>query len=102
MTLQLLFDVPMSLSDKHFLTPTDIESFLDGTGKSLIKMQSVDNDVTQGDYFSVDMTKRLKNALSDASLPNENVDLLVEWVIKNKKYFNSNELTGANMVYLIA
>lgn len=102
MTLQLLFNVPMSLSDKHFLTPNDIESFLDGTGKSLIKMQSVDNEVTQGDYFSVDMTKRLKNALSDASLPNENVELLVEWVIKNKEYFNSNELTGANMVYLIA
>ena len=77
--------------------------FLVGTGKSLIKMQSVDNaEVTQGDYFSVDMTKELKNALSDASLPNENVELLVEWVIKNKEYFNSNELTGASMVYLIA
>ena len=57
MTLQLLFDVPMSLSDKHFLTPNNIELFLDGTGKKICKMQSVDNEVTQGDYFAKDMKK---------------------------------------------
>ena len=59
----------MSLSDKHFLTPNNIELFLvDGTGKKICKMQSVDNEVTQGDYFAKDMKKRLTNALSDASL----------------------------------
>ena len=101
MTLQLLFDVPMSLSDKHFLTPSNIISYLEGTGKSVIHMKSVDNEVTQGDYFSKDMRKRLNNALSDASLPNDKVELLIEWVDSNKEYFDSNKLTGANMVYLI-
>ena len=101
MTLQLLFDVPMSLSDKHFLTPKNIELFLDGTGKKIFEMQSVDNEVTQGDYFAKDMKKRLTNALSDASLPNDKVELLIDWVDNNKEYFNSNSLTGSNMVYLI-
>ena len=101
MTLQLLFDVPMSLSDKHFLTPKNIELFLDGTGKKIFKMQSVDNEVTQGDYFAKDMKKRLTNALSDASLPNDKVELLIDWVDSNKEYFDSNDLTGSNMVYLI-
>ncbi len=101
MTLQLLFDVPMSLSDKHFLTPKNIELFLDGTGKKIYEMQSVDNEVTQGGYFARDMKKRLSNALSDASLPNDKVELLIDWVDSNKEYFNSNALTGSNMVYLI-
>ena len=101
MTLQLLFDVPMSLSDKHFLTPKDINGFLEGTGKSVSEMKSVDNAVTQGDYFAKDMYKRLKNALADASLPNDKVELLMNWVDRNKEYFSSNSLTGSNMVYLI-
>lgn len=101
MTLQLLFDVPMSLSDKHFLTPKNIETFLKGTSKKIVEMQSVDNEVTQGGYFANDMTKRLTNALSDASLPNDKVKLLIDWVDSNKEYFNSNALTGSNMVYLI-
>ena len=101
MTLQLLFDVPMSLSDKHFLTPKNIVSFLNGTGKKIVKMVSVDNEVTQGNYFAKDMRKRLTNALSDASLPNDKVELLIEWIDSNKEYFSSNTLTGSNMVYLI-
>lgn len=101
MTLQLLFDAPMSLSDKHFLTPKDIISFLNGTGKKIVEMVSVDNEVTQGNYFAKDMRKRLTNALSDASLPNDKVELLIEWVDSNKEYFSSNTLTGSNMVYLI-
>jgi len=101
MTLQLLFDVPMSLSDKHFLTPTDIKVFLKGTGKSIVEMLSVDNDVTQGDYFSKDMTRRLTNALSDAELPNDKVKKLIDWVDRNKQYFDTNDMTGSNMLYLI-
>ena len=62
-------------SDKHFLTPKNIELFLHGTSKKIVEMQSVDNEVTQGDYFAKDMKKRLTNALSDASLPNDKVEL---------------------------
>ena len=35
MTLQLLFDVPMSLSDLHFLCPFDFEEFCEGKGYEL-------------------------------------------------------------------
>ena len=83
MTLQLLFDVPMSLSDKHFLTPKNIVSFLNGTGKKIVKMVSVDNEVTQGNYFAKDMRKRLTNALSDASLPNDKVELFSTVFLEN-------------------
>jgi len=101
MTLQMLFDVPMSLADKHFITPVDIEKYLVGSGKKIEEIVSVDNDLSQGDYFYQDMTKRLTNALNDANMPSANVHKLVQWVEENRHLFASNDMTGANMVYLI-
>lgn len=100
MTLVKLFDVPMSLSDKHFITPSVISSWLIGTGRSLT-MHSVDHDVTEGEYFEIDMRKRLTNALRDAGMNNSKVENLLEWVTANRQWFPANEFSGANMVYVI-
>ena len=43
MTLQLLFDVPMSLTDLHFLCPFDFESFAQSKGYK-VEFQSTDHD----------------------------------------------------------
>jgi 2-polyprenyl-3-methyl-5-hydroxy-6-metoxy-1,4-benzoquinol methylase len=101
MSLVKLFNVPMSLSDRHFITPNNIKTWLQGTGRSLETLQSFDIEVAQGADFSGDMKRRLTNALRDAKLDNSNVDELLEWVDGVKELFPVNELSGANMVYLI-
>ena len=100
MTLVQLFDVPMSLSDKHFISPSMILSWLEGEGRSLT-MYSVDHDVAEGEYFEVDLRKRLNNALRDAWMDNSKVDKLISWVRENQQWFPRNDFSGANMVYLI-
>ncbi|MFK7825079.1 MAG: class I SAM-dependent methyltransferase [Oligoflexales bacterium] len=101
MTLVSLFDVPMSLSDKHFITIQDFRDYTQELDLNLIDYQSVDFDVAQGSYFEKDMSKRLNNALRDNSMDNKYVSSLIEWVERNKKDFPVNEYSGAEMVYFI-
>lgn len=100
MTLSELFAVPMSLSDRHFLTPSDFSRFSASLPLKLELMTSVDHDVAQGDAFRSDMTKRLKNALRDAKMDNSRVDNLIHWFESNKAYFAQNEFSGAEMLFV--
>ncbi len=100
MTLSRLFDVPMSLSDKHFISPALVTSWLSETGRSLT-MYSVDHDVAEGEYFEIDMRKRLTNALRDAGMDNSRVESLIAWVSQNRQWLPSSEFSGANMVYIV-
>lgn len=101
MTLSKLFDVPMSLSDRHFIGPADIEAWSKELGLEVIAMQAVDLDVGQGDYLCVDMKRRLTNALRDAKLDNSKVDDLLAWVTANLPYFPAGSLSGSECLYLV-
>jgi SAM-dependent methyltransferase len=101
MTLQLLFEVPMSLSDLHFLCPFDFEEFARKSGCE-ITVKSTDQDWAAGDRLLIDFQKRLPNALADAGLPPEGVSRLLEWLKKAAPYFQTNEFSGANVAYKIS
>src|SRR3989338_1925440 len=101
MTLATLFKVPMSLSDKHYLSPADIKRLAAELGKNVIT-KTVDMDVGQGSYFQKDMELRLTNALRDAKMDGSRVRELIQWVMDNREYFAMNEFSGANAVYLIS
>jgi len=98
MTLALLQDVPMSLADRHFISPADIEL---GASPYRVSMTSVDHDVGQGTYFGQDMRRRLTNAMRDAGLKADGVGRLIDWVEVNRERFASGPLSGATMVYMI-
>jgi 2-polyprenyl-3-methyl-5-hydroxy-6-metoxy-1,4-benzoquinol methylase len=98
MTLALLLDVPMSLSDRHFISPADIERW---ASPYRVTMTSVDHDVSQGSYFQQDMRRRLTNALRDAGLKVDGIGRLVDWVELNRDRFAISPLSGATMVYVI-
>ena len=101
MTLVKLFDVPMSLSDRHFISPKDIEQWICDSGRKVEKMISFDVDLSQGDYLEKDLNKRLTNALRDAQLKNDRVENLLKWTKEIKNYLPVNELSGANMLFII-
>ncbi|MDD4869632.1 MAG: class I SAM-dependent methyltransferase [Kiritimatiellae bacterium] len=98
MTLQLLFKVPMSLSDLHFLCPADFEEFAKAHGYDLV-MKSCDQDWGGGERLLVDFRKRLPNALRDAGMDASGVDHLMAWLARTLPYQPTHEYSGANIVY---
>jgi 2-polyprenyl-3-methyl-5-hydroxy-6-metoxy-1,4-benzoquinol methylase len=100
MALQLLLDIPMSLSDLHFLCHFDFEDFCKQYGYAL-KFKSIDQDWGAGERTIIDFKKRLKNALRDANMKNANVDKFLSWLQRAVKYFRTNEVSGATVIYKI-
>lgn len=102
MTLVKLFDVPMSLSDKHFLSIHDFNKFIKEVGDlELVTTFSSDLEIAQGEDFRLDMKKRLTNALKDASMDNSRVDDLICWVEDNMDYLSQGEYSGSEVTYII-
>ncbi|MGB2807860.1 MAG: methyltransferase domain-containing protein [Sedimentisphaerales bacterium] len=99
MTLQFLFDVPMSLSDIHFLCPFDFQSF---AKKHNYEIEIISTDFDWGgERTIVDFKKRLCNAISDAGMDNEKVPYLLQWLQKAMPYFQHDNYSGANVAYRI-
>jgi hypothetical protein len=98
MTLNLLFDVPMSLSDLHFLCPFDFERFADELGSPLL-VKSTDQDWGVGQRLLLDFAKRLPNALADAGMPTSGVPRLLDWLSHAAPYFSENDYSGVNVAY---
>jgi 2-polyprenyl-3-methyl-5-hydroxy-6-metoxy-1,4-benzoquinol methylase len=104
MSLALLLDVPMSLTDRHYISPFDIERWLKGTDMRLVCVQPFDYERANGQQMLVDMKKRLTNALCDAGLPNKGVDTTLVWLEKVVEYearTSPGRFGGANALYLI-
>jgi 2-polyprenyl-3-methyl-5-hydroxy-6-metoxy-1,4-benzoquinol methylase len=68
MTLTTLFNVPMSLSDKHFIHPWDMQTWSEAAGLSCRRLTTVDKDWAFGDKLLRDFRKRIPAALADARM----------------------------------
>jgi SAM-dependent methyltransferase len=100
MTLQLLFNIPMSLSDVHFLCLFDMEKFVEKLGGKL-DYKSCDQDWGHGEGLIIDFEKRLVNALRDAGMKGD-IEKLICWLKKTLPYKNYTDFSGANIVYTIS
>ena len=98
MALKLLLDVPMSLSDLHYLCPFDFEEFAEREGLKLA-YDSTNHDWGGGRLTITDFKKRLTNALRDAGLENGNVDRFLKWLEKAVGYYRPEEFSGATVAY---
>ena len=98
MALVKLFNVPMSLSDLHFLCPFDFEAFAKELGATLT-YTSTNQDWGHGDKLIFDFRKRLVNALKDADMDNSGVDAFLEWLSQTTSFTTYDDFTGANVVY---
>lgn len=101
MTLVLLWDVPMSLSDRHFLTLRDFQDMAAEAGARIEDAFSAELPTAQGADFGRDMRKRLTNALRDAKMDNSRVEKAVQWFERNLADFPSGGLSGAETVYIL-
>jgi len=103
MTLALALDVPMSLTDKHFISPFNIREWLLGTGFELSEVTYFDYERANGQLMLSDMDKRLNNALRDANLHTEGVPKLMEWLsnVVNHESESLEVMNGSSALYII-
>jgi 2-polyprenyl-3-methyl-5-hydroxy-6-metoxy-1,4-benzoquinol methylase len=104
MTLAKLFEVPMSLTDRHFISPFDVSRWLEGSGFHLARTVTYDYDRANGRLMLQDMTKRLTNALRDANMPNHRVADLMNWlesVVAYQEQAGQPSMGGRNALYYI-
>jgi len=102
MTLQLLFDVPMSLTDLNFMCPFDFEDFCKEYGYTLEKIKSTEQEWGSGELAIIDMRKRLSSALRDAGMDNSKIDRLLKWLQRAIKYYHTDDFSGAIVGYKIS
>jgi 2-polyprenyl-3-methyl-5-hydroxy-6-metoxy-1,4-benzoquinol methylase len=104
-TLNKLLDVPMSLTDIHNITPSDIEKWSKSVGFKIQNQISYDFDRATGNLMINDMSKRLTNALRDSNLSNEKVNLLMEFCYNFFEYQEKNsdniKLEGMSKLYIL-
>ena len=98
MTLQILLDVPMSLSDLNFICPFDMERWAEQVGFQCT-WHTFRYGQAHGDDMFVDMDKRLTNALRDADLPNRNVERLLDWLRQAAQFETDAVHNGAKCLY---
>lgn len=102
MTLQILFNVPMSLTDVSFIDPMEMETFLEKYGR--VHKKGIYHSVGEGIKITADFNKRLRNALRDVNLyDRERVDKFLDYLNNlNKNYspFHTN-YSGAMTVYIL-
>ncbi len=98
MTLQLLFDVPMSLTDIHFICPFDMQEYA-FQNKLTLDLRSTDLDWASGDRLITDFNKRLRNALRDAGMTADKVEAFLEWLAKAAPYHRHDQFSGATVAY---
>jgi 2-polyprenyl-3-methyl-5-hydroxy-6-metoxy-1,4-benzoquinol methylase len=104
-TLSKLFNVPMSLTDVHNITPMDFKRWSDKLGVEIIKTVSYDHKRATGELMLTDMKKRLTNALRDAGMDNSKVDSVLsfcqDFFIYQEKINKHIQLDGMNMLYIL-
>ncbi len=104
MALQLLLDVPMSLTDLHFISPFDIETWVKDTLLQLVRVTTFDESLGNRTLMVRDLRKRLTNALRDAKLDASRVDRFIAWLEDAVRYRQQNgnaPLGGATALYLL-
>jgi len=103
MTLHMLFDVPMSLTDKHFLAPWQMERWAEELGLSC-RWRTFRYGQAHGEDMRTDMKKRLRNALRDAALATDDarIDGLLEWLVAAGRCQPEAAYNGAKGLYVFS
>lgn len=104
MALSELQNVPMSLTDLHFIHPWHMEKWCANLSLGIRKFLTCDYERGNGSDLPPDFETRLTNALGDAGLSNETVPQYLDYLEKLVTYLGNEtscSLQGATAVYMI-
>lgn len=98
MALMKMLDVPMSLSDVHFFSPTDFTVFGEKYDDVSVETSTICKDWGGGERTILDYRKRLTNALADKGLSNDKVEDFLVWFADALSFYDHNDFSGAIML----
>jgi len=106
MTLATLLRVPMSLSDRHFIHPWDMNGWAEALGMKCHQLTTVDSEWAFGDRLLRDFRKRIPNALRDAGINDISTDDFFDYLQNLVSYVSTDHgggplLEGATALYEI-
>lgn len=104
MALATLQEVPMSLTDLHFIHPWQMEAWCSSLGLRIREFSSCDHDRANGDMLVEDFAKRLRNALRDAGMDNSRVPGYLDYLKNLVAYLQQQDasgLQGATAIYVM-
>ena len=104
MALAELLEVPMSLTDLHFIHPWHVDEWCENHGFGVVRFLTCDHARGNGGDLLADFEKRLTNALRDAGLKNARVPAYMDYLERLVDYLgdeSSCRLQGATAVYQI-
>lgn len=104
MALATLQDVPMSLTDLHYIHPWHMEKWCRELGLRVREFSTCDHDRANGELLLKDFEKRLHNALRDAGIDNGKVPEYIDYLRELVSYLrdvDGCDLQGATAVYVI-
>lgn len=94
--LKYLFDAPMSLTDRHEITPAWIKYQAEQLDLDLVACESVDMSWGTGSRMIEDYLQRLPKVFPD--MPKSNIHRLIEFLDMNRDFHLGH---GANGVYVL-
>jgi len=105
MTLQTLFEIPMSLTDIHFIHPWSMESWCQEVGLEAELLTTVDYDKANHVNLVKDLSKRIPNALRDVNMHIDNVSDFLRYITEISVWLEEADdiqLHGATAIYRIS
>jgi SAM-dependent methyltransferase len=100
MALQMLFDVPMSLTDRHFISLPDMRAYCEEHGYVLVNWKTIHHDWAFGGVLIADFRRRLTNALRER-VPQGKIDSFLLWLETNTLEEWARTGNGAVGIYRI-
>jgi 2-polyprenyl-3-methyl-5-hydroxy-6-metoxy-1,4-benzoquinol methylase len=104
MALATLQNVPMSLTDLHFIHPWHMERWCGELGLEILQFTTCDYGRANGKLLLKDFDKRLHNALRDAGIDNSEVPNYLDYLSELISHIDARggpALDGATAIYVI-
>lgn len=101
MSLWYLFRAPVTLADKHYLTPIEFEKWSKVLGMKLV-WRTFDHDWAHGERLLKDLKRRLPNVMRDAKLSvnQQRIDDFIKWIEEHVIPLNHKiRFSGASGLY---
>ena len=103
LTLYFLHDLRITLSDLHFISPTDMKSWCEESGLNLERWFSFDHSLGNGDLMLRDLKNRLPKVFAEVGeVPEKRISHLLKWLEDTKEYNEETALNGAMAMYILS
>jgi 2-polyprenyl-3-methyl-5-hydroxy-6-metoxy-1,4-benzoquinol methylase len=103
LTLYFLYELRITLSDLHFISPKNMKSWAGDCGLTFERWFSYDHSMGNGELMLRDLKNRLPKVFAEVGkIPEENISRLLKWLEETIEYTEKTDHNGAMAMYVLA